>query len=275
MKKFKNHIIKLHPLLIIIFLLSTTISCNKAKSFKTKFQDDFESGIQDYWLKEVSNESRCVVVKDPLNENNNVLRIKIDTSDYRSGGKRSELVVRPNDYIGDITKYSFKFLLPESFFQKEEKEGWIMIHQWHDEPAPGFSWSTYNRKTIPPFTLTFKHTSDGKYVLLVGTGLIIGNINEKVRYIYPESIEPNKWYTFTNEIKWHVYTEKSYAIPQLNGISFIEENKEQTLEKLKFRNMYNSRPNYFKFGLYWGGTAKHNREIFFDDIVIKSINLDK
>ena len=96
------------------------------------------------------------------------------------------------------------------------------------------------------------------------TNLInITDINEVSHLTYKDELIPNHWYTFESEIKWHVYGKYSYCKPKLDGEDFSNNKKERIYTT---RNMYNSKPNYFKMGLYWSGIEENSRSIYFDDI---------
>ncbi len=224
--------------------------------------------LDSFWTKEVADASRDSIVIDPLNDKKRVLKVELKLSDYASGGIRSEILMHPKDSFGYRTHYSFKFLLPESFFKKDEPKGWYIIHQWHDAPAPGFNWKTYNRKTQPPVHLLIEHNSDGDYFLDFKTGLEIGEIKEIVSSRWSEKLEPNRWDTFSCDILWSLYNNDGYAEPKLDDNFFknwINPKDSTLVHKIYRRNMYNIIPNYFKFGLYRSGNEKHDRTIYFDD----------
>ena len=208
------------------------------------------------------------MVNDPLDSTNTVLRITNHIKDYVSGGKRAEYLIRPKDFVGQKIKYSFKFLLPESFFRKGEGRNTYIIHQWHDEPAPGHSWETYNKITEPPINSKVKYNPNGNIVLYFLSGLKSGTMNEVVKIKWPENLAPYKWYTFSYEILWGLYNNKSYSAPKLDNQYFV--NRINPKDSTLTHNIYNSIPNYFKFGLYRQGRQKHNRSIYLDDFKLKS-----
>jgi hypothetical protein len=144
------------------------------------FKDDFENGLQSFWNPEMVDSSRYIIVKDPLNKSNNVLRVNLQLDDYTNGGKRSEMKIEYMDELDIITKYKFKFLLPESFFNSKEKPGMIIIHQWHDQADPGFNWTTQKKTTHPPVHLFLNRKDGGIYELVFRTGLETGDMNETV-----------------------------------------------------------------------------------------------
>ncbi len=238
------------------------------------FSDSFENNIQSFWIKEVADITRDSLVKDPTDSTNTVLKITNHLNDYISGGKRAEYLFRPKDSVGQKIKYSFKFLLPESFFKKGELRSSYIIHQWHDEPAPGYNWQTYKRTTEPPINLQVEHNPNGNYVLYFLTGLKTGSMDEVVKIKWPENLVPNKWYTFSCEVLWGLYNNKSYSEPKLDNQYFVNRinPKDSTLtHKIYRRNLYNSIPNYFKFGLYRQGLQKYDRSIYLDDLRLESI----
>lgn len=240
---------------------------------KKEFKEDFENGLQSFWTKELADSTRMDIVKDSFNPKNKILKIDLNLEDYASGGIRSEILMHPKDSFGYKANYSFKFLLPDSFFQKGEPQGWYIIHQWHDAPAPGFNWKTYNRKTQPPIHLLIEHNPNGEYFLYFKTGLEIGEIKEIVPVKWKNKLEPNKWYTFSCEILWSLYNKEGYAAPKLDGEYFLNQtspNDTLVNHKIYRRNMYNIIPNYFKFGLYRSGRENYNRTIYFDDFKFES-----
>jgi len=253
-------------LFIILSFLLLTNSCSDKEGFKLKFKDNFESGLQEFWKKEIVDSTKLNIVNDPLNKNNKVLQIKLSIGDKIRNGFRSEIYVKPFDPINSVTKYSFKFLLPSSFFKKNEKKSWIIIHQWHDYPPYGYSWSDM-KKTNPPYNLFIQHNPNGDYYLVYSGGMRIGGIDERSNVIYKEKLKPNHWYTFENEIKWHVKKQKSYCKPKLDGELFSNKRK---LKIYTTRNMYNESPNSCKIGLYWDGSEQFDRIIYFDDFILKS-----
>jgi O-antigen ligase len=267
---------------IALFFYNTKPHQNKAENLNTievklnkkkKFSDNFENSYKNFWLKELADDSRDSIVKDPLDSTNNVLKITNNLEDRISGGLRSEYLLHSKDSFGYKTNYGFNFFLPENFIKKGEEKGWIIIHQWHDAPAPGFNWSTYARKTQPPVHLLIEHNTNGDYYLFFKTGLEIGDIKEIKIVKWPEKMISNKWYSFSCEIFWSLYSDEGYAIPKLDDKYFVNEISEKDLQlshKIFARNMYNSIPNYFKFGIYRQGWEKYNRDIYFDDFFAES-----
>lgn len=268
-------------LLIIALLFS---SCNnyrtKSESFKqstnypkTEYSENFENGFQSFWTYELADSSRVDIVKDPFDPQNNVLKVDLEIGDYVSGGVRTELRMHPRDSFGYTANYSFRFLLPESFFKKDEEKGYHIIHQWHDEAAPGFNWSNYNTKTKPPIHLLIEHNPNGDYFLVFKTGIEIGEIEEIVPARWKEKLRPNKWYTFSCEVLWSLYNKEGYAEPSLDGeyiINYDNNLDPSSRHRIYRRNMYNIIPNYFKLGLYLSGKQQYNRTVYFDDIKFES-----
>jgi hypothetical protein len=58
--------------------------------------------------------------------------------------------------MGYKNKLSIKFLLPESFYAKEEKSGRTVIQQWHNQAYPGLDRKS-TIKVKPPQALYFEH----------------------------------------------------------------------------------------------------------------------
>jgi hypothetical protein len=266
-----------------VILVILCFSCNSEKE-KTvveivdhrvnckNFSDYFEGKIASFWIKELADMSRHSIVKDPLNADNQVLKIDLKLEDFTNGGKRSEIRMSPKDSFGYKTTYSFKFLLPDSFFQKDEVISRYIIHQWHDEAFPGFDWKT-NPATQPPIHLLIEQQSEGDYYLVFNTGIKIGSLNEVYSKRWNEKLKPNKWYTFSCEILWSLYNAEGYASAKLDGKYFINwiNSKDSTeVHWISRRNMYNVSPNYYMFGLYRAGLEKHDRTIYFDDFMFES-----
>ena len=261
-------------LISILFL----ISCDKDKddgvniskmatdTLLRSYQDDFEERLKPFWRKELANSKRASISKSLTDSTNEVLRIELKTQDRASGGYRSEIKVYPQDSIGYITNYGFKFMLPESFFVREQDSGRYIIHQWHDLPPPGFTWKTNKNRTWPPVYLYIEHTPEGEFNLKFGAGLKTGSLDELISVNYAHQLIANKWYNFSCEILWSLYSNEGYVLPHINNEKLYKVDQ----GKIYNRNMYNSLPNYFKFGLYRSGSQKHDREIFFDDFYLNS-----
>ncbi|MGJ8665375.1 MAG: heparin lyase I family protein [Patiriisocius sp.] len=249
-------------------------SISKNKTIKI-IEDDFEGPLKKIWKKEQQDSSRILTVSDPLNKNNKVLKVDLNIGDYASGGLRTEVLFEPKDSFGYQTNYSFKFLFPDDFFKKGEKKGWFIIHQWHDAPAPGFNWKTYNRITAPPIHLLVEHNPNGDYYLIFKTGLKIGSMDEIYSVFWKEKLKPNEWYEFSCEVLWSLYNSEGYAAPKLNGEPPYDFSDEVTQKRVKVmrRNMYNSIPNYFKMGLYRSNYEEYNRTIYFDDLKYNSFRV--
>lgn len=240
------------------------------------FKDNFEDGKQSFWRSHMADEGRSKVVTDPLNPENKVLSITLKLDDYNRGGRRTEHVVVSKDSFGYLNKHGFKFMLPESFFEKEEKNGWYIINQWHDHPPAGFTWSTKKHNTRPPIALTLVHTPEDGFKLVYNYGLFTGDLDEVISLEWPEKLEPNKWYEFDNEVFWSLYSSDGYSLPKLNGVPFVKEDDlKKGLEKQRVykRNMYNTRCNYFKFGLYRSGGQTHDRHIYLDDFYMETVRV--
>lgn len=210
--------------LILIFII-TCFSCISEKDDRfaeivdlrkncKNFADNFEGEMNSFWGKEMADMSRHSIVTDPLNAENHVLKIELKLEDFANRGKRSEIKMFPKDTSGYLSNYSFRFLLPESFFKDESYIQYI-IHQWHDEAAPGFDWET-NPKTQPPVHLLIENDSLGDYYLVFKNGIKTGNLDEIYSKKWNEKLKPNQWYTFSCEILWSLYNNVGYAAPKLD-----------------------------------------------------------
>ena len=243
---------------------------------KISYTEDFSlDEVRSFWKMELSDIDRHRIVNDPMDPNNKVLNVELRLEDYASG-LRSELVIFTKDSIGYKTNYSFRFMFPESFFREGEDPGWYIIHQWHDLPDPGFNWNTQHKSTQPPIHLSVERDSENQYFLVFSNGLQTGGMDEIVKVKWEETLEPNRWYTFSCEVLWGVYNNRSYSIPKIDGRYMVNghlpADSDIESHKIYRRNMYNSLPNYFKIGLYRSGTEKYIREIYFDDFKHESIN---
>lgn len=274
-------------LLLIIFVCSFFISCNQENEqvieplpeaeevdLTRVYKEDFEKDFKDFWLFEAQDSSRFMIVKDPLNSDNQVLKVNLKLDDYNSGGRRAELRTIHTEPLDYLSKYGFDFMLPDSFFEEVEKPGIIFIHQWHDQADPGFNWSTQNKVTHPPIRLFIDIKEDNKYKLVFGAGLETGNMNEVIYSVWEENLEPNRWYSFSCEVFWHVYNDEAYAIPMLDGKYFYSNNtEEEHRHKILRRNMYNGIGNYFKMGLYMFGKEHDEKYAFFDNFYLESTEI--
>jgi hypothetical protein len=236
------------------------------------WQDDFQDGIGEFWIKQLAEDDRALIIKDPTDASNQVLKVTLLPDDKTNGGHRSEFLIKAHDSLGYLNNYSFRFMLPKIFFKKQDKNGWYLIHQWHDEPAAGYSWGSNKHKTKPPIALTISYTPEDGYRLIYKQGLDTGNLKEVVRFIWPLPLEADVWYTFENQVLWSVYPTHGYSEPRLNGQLFELYNgsKDASPDRVYGRNMYNSKGNYYKFGLYQGSGEIHTRHIYFDDFIMES-----
>ena len=255
---------------VVVLIVINCVSCKENQTVENTerftFIDDFENELQPFWDKEIADESRYSIVDDPLSPGNKVLKVHLKLEDMVANGRRAEFPLWPSDSLGFKTNYRFRFMLPEDFFHSDESEGQIIIHQFHDMPDPGFDWSNQHKVTHPPVYLSVKRDDNHVYTMLFRTGLETGGMNESVIAESKVPLIPNKWYVFSNEIYWHVYTNKAYAIPKLDDeYMFTEEVNGRKSHKIRRRNMYNSIPNYPKIGLYRQGGELHDRTIYFDD----------
>lgn len=256
--------------LFILLGFSCTETKEKSKptsseNYKRVYKDSFEGDtIQPFWkTNQIVAPSRLQIVKDPSNAKNKVLKISIETGDSVAKGFRNEIVIHSKDSFGYFNKYSYRFMFPKSFFQKEKKKGIIVLNQWHDEPYPGFSWKNKAIKVKAPFAMYIEHdTSATDYKLVMHSGVRMGSVDEMTVARWKENLQPDVWYNFECEIFWSLY-EDGYVKTSLNDVCFEIEGNEMC--KFPATNMYHKLPNYFKMGLYWSPTHTQNRHIFYDD----------
>ncbi len=258
----------------LVILLGFSCSGNKeeakpklSEDYKRVYEDSFEGDtIQPFWkTQQISHPDRLQLVSDPLDSKNTVMKIAIEPGDQVAGGYRNEIVFRSYDSLGYLTNYSYRFMLPESFFEKEEKAGSIVLNQWHDDPYPGFTWATKKIKVRPPFAMYVEHTLEGEYYMKLHSGVKMGNVNEMVISKWPYKLEPNKWYTLQTEIFWSIY-EDGYVKATINDTCFQVDGVSKC--KVSGTNMYHKIPNYYKMGLYWSKGHTNNRHIYYDDFIM-------
>ena len=263
------------PILALIFLGLVFSSLNVFHSDQDLslrrtfvFKDNFENGLKQFWkTNEFVDTSRYGIVNDPLNPNNSVLRINLNLEDTIANGLRSEIKIKKSiDSFGYKNTLSFRFMLPESFYAKENNNGRVVLQQWHNRPYPGFDWRS-TPKVRPPEALYFDYTKEGDWTLVLQTGLFVENMDE-VKYGKIDTIPPNIWHTFKLESFWSLYSD-GYFKASINDQCFEYDNKEQCL--IQGKNMYHTNPSYFKMGLYRSGGQQNNRSIFFDDFKMTAI----
>lgn len=248
--------------LIISTLFFIIISCDNKNTIQ-KFNDEFNS-LDTLWnTSQTSNEKNYKIVSDPKNPENKVIKFKLYPDDYVSNGKRSEFTLKTKDTIGLKVHYSFKFLLEPDFFSRLKEQDWIMLHQWHDKPPRHLTWKNYGMLTRPPIHLYIQTNPDDNYFLVYAYGLANKNKKEMRHIIYKAPLEPNKWYTFENEVLWDDQ-KSAFSIPKVNN-SYLIESDEDKEHKIYGANMYNDVPNYYKMGLYGNNKCNDTISVLIDD----------
>lgn len=257
--------------LLLIFLVH--ISCNTNEASKANIVKYFDDAIEDslnpnWYTHQVAHPDRLQIVKDPINNNNDVLKVSLNVGDKVAKGYRSEIIIKPKDSFGYCNSYSFKFMFPESFFVVEkEGVGRILLNQWHNVPYPGYNYTDQIVKVRVPFAFMVEHFPDGKFHLVMHYGLKVGTMNEMEFGVWPEEIEPNVWYTFENDIFWSLY-EDGYAIPRVNSIPFKVDKKSSPI--FQGANMYHVLPHDYKMGVYWNGVQQNSRYVLFDEFYMNT-----
>ncbi|MEM1003103.1 MAG: heparin lyase I family protein [Bacteroidota bacterium] len=225
------------------------------------FSDDFSSGLNEEWRKELPKETSAVIVKDPLQNGNKVLKFTLNRNDkVIHNGKRSELKL-PYITPGSEYTYSFSLLLPKSYVADNDRE---IVSQWHSKPdshlgesGPGQpplslatykgNWMLYRAWDSKPVTL--KKQPEGKETINLG------------RY------ETGTWTNWKFEIRW---SHKN------NGVIYVWQNDELVWSG-EGPNTYNDQrgPNY-KVGIYKPGwksnpqrSQVNTRTLFVDDVTVK------
>lgn len=266
-----------YRLLNIFFVLSSflLISCSdnddaigqdqlEGYTLVKSYNDSFDT-LKEFWDKrETTDDTRYEITKDPINNNNNVLRFHLHPDDWNANGKRNEFK-KDYDFTFDAdelkSEYSFKFLFSEDFLKSREEIDWIMIHQWHDKPPKGMSWGDYDLGTHPPVNVFIQVKPNNENYIVYNYGLWTKDFNDVQTYIYSEPLEPNKWYEFENVVKWS-YNEDGYSIPKING-EFLSDISSEG--KVFGANAYNDQGNYYKMGLYGNYAAQDTISVNFDD----------
>lgn len=244
----------------------TVPALNKREVPVFEWEDNFNGSIADYWAQQLVESERGKIVEDPLNPDNEVLKLSLKPGDFTRGGHRSELVIRDYDSIGYTNEYEFRFMLPDEFFSDNELGSWVIIHQWHDDTAPGYTWQTNKHKTRPPIALAVHYSPERGYILHYKSGLETGNLEEVVGLVWPGELKANTWYTFKNTVFWSLYNEHGYSLPLINNAPFNPDHEKVSADfKILGRNAYNAKGNFFKFGLYHSGREEHTRVMYLDD----------
>lgn len=253
---------------LVLIICLGLYSCNNEGSINResiiqRFSDSFYT-INPYWnTLETTDSSRYEIIEDPVNAENNVLVFHLLPDDFIEGGKRNEFALKTMDSIGYDVHYSFNFLFSPDLFTNEKEQDWIMIHQWHDHPPRGQSWKEYNMQTTPPVHLYVQLLPGDKYYIVYAYGLWDKEKKHVVRLKYEVPLEPNKWYSFDNTIKWEM-NESAYSIPIING-EYLVKAEDNAQGKIFGANMYNDVPNYFKMGLYGNYKSKDTVSVYIDD----------
>ncbi len=248
--------------------MSLLWSCSKESSISTKiiiqqFSDSFNTISPFFNTSETTDTTRYEIINDPVNIENRTLRFHLLPDDFNAGGKRNEFLLMTMDTIGYNVQYSFKFLFSPEFFSREKEINWIMIHQWHDRPPSGLSREEYNMDTTPPLHLYIQLLPGDKYYISYAYGLWDKDKDHVVRLKYDYPLEPNRWYSFENTVKWEM-DESAYSIPSINGENLVKaEDNDQG--KIFGANMYNDVPNYYKMGLYGNNKSNDTVSVYIDD----------
>lgn len=258
---------------LFLLMLSTLFySCSDENSYDDEdivqqFSDSFYT-INPYWnTSETNDSSRYGIVEDPVNKENNVLRFSLLPDDFIQNKKRNEFKIKTKDTVGYEVEYSFKFLLPSSFFTENKESDWIIIQQWHDQPPRGLMWGDYHMETNPPINLYIHVLPGKKYYLVYAYGLWDKNKKDLRSLTYKNPLKPNTWYSFENNIGWAM-DNTGFSIPKINGEKLIPQ-IEDYKGKIFGPNMYNDVPNYYKMGLYGNYLDKDSISIYFDDFKYK------
>lgn len=224
-----------------------------------KFSDNFDY-LNLIWItNEVTSSSRYEIVKDPINNQNSVLKFYLLPEDKIHGGRRSEFILPTRDGQGLKVNYSFEILFSEEFLVKNKERDFVMLHQWHDNPPQGVKWKDYQVKTEPPVSLIIEINPDGKYYLAYVYGLWEkDNQKKQTIFRFDKPVQPNLWYKFENTILWSL-DEKGYSVPLINDKYLVKK------QKVMGANMYNEMPNYYKMGLYGNGQNTDTIFAYFDD----------
>ena len=237
------------------------------------FSDDFNAHEKTWIRKQVANTSRYQIVTDPQQEANSCLLLAQHPKDHFGGAKRSEYVFRPYTKAGKLVRYSFKFMFPNDFFKHRSVKDWLIVQQWHDEPPRWTAWEDYKENTRPPVALLLGLKKDAPITIEYGYGLKSNSYDQERVFVFKDSLRPMTWYTFSNEIFWSQDDNLGYSKPMLNGIPFVPESVDSE-NKVYGANMYNSVPNFYKFGLYGNKKSQDTIAVFLDDFRFEVVSSD-
>lgn len=261
---------KLYYVLLGVLLL--LYSCSSDDDYREVLEEgdhyDYTDAFDEigrFWSKnEVTDTTRYEITDDPVDLSNSTLKFYLYPEDFNAGGKRNEFKLHDEDNEeGRLTYHAFKFLFTEEFFSKRTEKDRVIIHQWHDKPPKGVSWSDYAMGTHPPVHIFIQINPNHEHYIVYSYGLWNKEVKNNKSLQYEEKLEPNKWYTFENLIKWS-RDSTGYSVPKVNKKKLVPQDRDEE-GKLYGANMYNKRRNYFKMGLYGYKNHQDTISVYFDD----------
>lgn len=259
--------------LCILFIIGLSlISCRneieRDLSSNYKHYDYFDK-IKPFWEKSETTDSTRYEIVTEKELKNKTLKFYLHPDDFNASGKRNEFkfkLEKEKDKRPDSTVfYTFQFKFSKDFFKARQEKDWLIIHQWHDQPPAGMTWSEYDGPTGPPVDLAIFINPDNEHYIVYNYGIKTKEKNLKKAVRYKEPLQPDTWYTFKNEIVWS-YNDDGYSVPQINDTYLVKEEN----GKLYGANIVNEAGNYYKMGLYGNLKGNDTISIEFDNFGIKS-----
>ncbi|MFY0608248.1 MAG: polysaccharide lyase [Cyclobacteriaceae bacterium] len=266
-----------------IILSSVLILICTSDAISQLVHERFDSlPLNDKWDWELEDRSRLKI--DTLNkkEGNGSLSISLQQGDKSAGGHRSELKLFTNRANMPELEvwYSYSFYFPESFKDTTLNNNQHIITQWHDRPPNGYTWSNYKGHE-PSINLVYLfENNQSKIALNYGNNyhsydtLPDGTKPLKLKNqarVAEANIEKGEWVDIIYHIKWSL-DDHGFIEVWLNGRPWTNFNG--TDYKIYGANMYNSSPQYFKFGLYRSKNITATNSINIDEFRVARTSTD-
>lgn len=224
------------------------------------FYDGFETGYIDKneWRIEANQEGfkSIQVVKNPLDEDQKVVKVTLRAGDIVNSGTRAELSRDNHDPYMSEVYYSWRFMFDADY---QESESWQVIGQWHDQPdwKSGETWKKWSgHGKSPPLKIEY---NDG-FLWIVAT-----HRNEEKYPYYKKKIKFGEWIHLVFHFKWSL-DENGFVEAWLNGENFTPFNGKD--HKMYTPTLSNKAGNYLKIGLYRDAISSTTGVVYFDDVKI-------
>lgn len=230
-----------------------------------QFFDDFESGNLSKWNMEVAAADRVMIVNDPMNILNNVVKITIHPEDIAAQKNRAEIKFANhnlnNEFFseGKESWISWKILIPEDYIESSSEKFQIM-GQFHTYPpyGEGFDWfqNTFGKSVAPP--LAFYYGSDGSrqgLQLIWNQGL--PGSNKKFDEL---ELEKGVWHQIEVHAKWSK-SDSGFIEVKVNGKEYVSKTVGQTVKT--------NQGNFLKLGIYRQDGIDSVNSVYYDDVKIE------